>query len=298
MSTSPGRPDGVPAVTPTDIEPGRGRVVLVIAAHADDPTLFCGGTILRWADTGWRVVVGRVTDDRWDSVGVDEATTIERSREELGLAMAALGVSETVDWQWPTDTLADASEVAIRERVIWAIRKYRPHTIVTHDPHSGVGEDNQDHFVVGSAVDEAVWTAQFDKHHPEHMAAGLAPHGVFEQWYFGRPVAEVTGVVDVSVTLDRAIAAALHHELPLRNLVHQLRLQARTGGWRVPLLDDAQDGDLAPVIGTLLRRRATDTGAKYRLDAAEEFRIVRFGGLAPLLELFGERIEPDGTRER
>ena len=284
-------------MTPTDIEPGRGRVVLVVAAHADDPTLFCGGTILRWADAGWRVVVGRVTDDRWDSVGVNEATTIERSREEFGRAMAALGVSETLDWGWPTDTLSDASEVAIRERVIWAIRSFRPHTIVTHDPHSGAGEDNQDHFVVGAAVAEAVWTAQFDKHHPEHLADGVEPHGVFEQWYFGRPVAEVTGVVDIGETIDRAITAALHHELPLRNLVHQLRLQARTGGWRVPLLDDAQDGDLAPVFRTLLGQRAAGTGVKYGLDAAEEFRIVRFGGLAPLLELFGERIEPDGAAD-
>ena len=268
-------------------------MVLVVAAHADDPTLFCGGTLARFAEQGWRVVVCRVTDDRWDSVGVDEATTIERSAEEFRSAMGTLGVREVEDWGWATDTLGDASEVALRERVIRAIRTHRPHTIVTHDPHSGVGEDNQDHWVVAAAVAEAIWCSQFDKHHPEHLADGLEVHGVFEEWYFGRPPARVTDVVDVSSTLDRAVDAAMCHELPLRNLVHQLRLQARTGGWRIPALDEAQDGDLAPVVGHLLRSRAAETGEPWGLEAAEVFRVVRFGGLLPLLEVLGERIDDD-----
>ena len=277
-------------IEPTGIEPGRGRVVLVIGAHGDDPTLFCGGTIARFADAGWRVVVVRVTDDRWDSVGVSEADTIERSYGEFEAAMATLGVVATEHWGWPTDTLGDASEVAIRERAIRALRTHRPHTLMCHDPHSGSGEDNEDHWVVASAAAEAIWCAQFDKHHPEHLADGLEPHGVFEQWWFGRPPGEITDVVDVAPTLDRAVAAALCHELPLRNLIHQLRLQARTGGWRIPVLDDAQQGDIAPIVDALLRSRAGEAGAPYGLDAAEVFRVVRFGGLMGLLELFGERL--------
>ena len=272
--------------------------MLVVAAHADDPTLFCGGTLARLADEGWRVVVCRVTDDRWDSVGVDEATTIERAAGEFRAAMATLGVSEVEDWGWPTDTLGDASEVRLRERVIRAIRTHRPHTLVTHDPHSGVDEDNQDHWVVAAAVAEAIWCAQFDKHHPEHLAEGLEVHGVFEQWYFGRPPARVTDVVDVTATMDRVVDAALCHELPLRNLVHQLRLQARTGGWRIPVLDDAQDGDLRPVVDHLLRSRAAETGAPWELGAAEAFRVVRFGGMLPLLDVLGERLDGAAGDER
>ena len=51
-----------------------------------------------------------------------------------------------------------------------------------------VREDNQDHVKVAAAVDESFWTAQFDKHDPEHLATGPAPHGVFERWQFGRRV--------------------------------------------------------------------------------------------------------------
>lgn len=278
-------------LVPTEIEPGAGRVVLVFGAHADDPSLFCGGTIARWSRAGWRVVVIRVTDDRWDSVGVSEDETMTRSCAEFESAMRTLGVTATEHWGMATDVLGDASEVALRARAVRAIRSHRPHTLVCHDPHSGAGEDNEDHKVVGRAVAEAIWCAQFDKHHPEHLQDGLECHGVFEQWWYGRPPAEVTDVVDTTDTLDVAVAAALCHELPLRNLVHQLRLQARTGGWRIPILDAVQDGDLADVIGMLLRSRAAEVGAPYGLGAAEEFRVVRFGGLAPLLELFGERTD-------
>jgi LmbE family N-acetylglucosaminyl deacetylase len=59
-----------------EITPGAGRVVLVVVAHADDMALFLGGTVARWCDAGWRVVLVRVTDDRWDSVALSEADTI------------------------------------------------------------------------------------------------------------------------------------------------------------------------------------------------------------------------------
>lgn len=278
---------------PTVIEPGRGRVVLVFGAHADDPTLFCGGTIATWAAAGWRVVVIRATDDRWDSVGLDQAATIAGAREQFEAAMAILGVARTEHWDLPTDTLADTSEVALRERAIHAIRRHRPHTIVCHDPHSGTGEDNEDHWMLARAVAEAIWCAQFDQHHPEHLAAGLGCHGVFEQWWYGRPPGEVTDVVDTTAVLDTTVAAALCHELALRNLANQLRLQARTGGWRIPVLDDAVAGDIRPVMEALLRARAAAAGAPDGLGAAERFRVVCFGGLESLLERFGERIDDD-----
>jgi LmbE family N-acetylglucosaminyl deacetylase len=67
--------------TPTTIAPGEGRTILLVVAHADDPALFLGGTILRWADAGWRIVCVRVTDDRWDSHNLTEAATIAASTE-------------------------------------------------------------------------------------------------------------------------------------------------------------------------------------------------------------------------
>ena len=279
---------------PVHFEAGRERVVMVVVAHADDPTLFVGGTILRWSDAGWRVVVVRVTDDRWDSVGLDESSTIAAAATQFEAAMDALAVDEVVELGYPTDVLGDASEVELREHMIRLVRTYRPYALVTFDPFGMYGEDNQDHLKVAAAVDESFWTAQFDKHHPEHLAEGLAPHGVFERWYFARRVIDVTDVVDIAGVIDRKIEAALCHQAALRNLVNQLRMQARTGGWRVSLLDDAQHGDLRPLVEMMLRSGAESTGQRHGLAMAEEFRVVRYGGMSELLEVIGERLDESG----
>lgn len=278
-------------IAPTDIAPGDGRVILLVVAHADDPALFLGGTILRWSDAGWRVVCVRVTDDRWDSVGLTVEETTARNAEQFRRAAAILGIAQIVDLDYPTDVLGDVSEVALRERIIRQVRTHRPYALVTFDPYARPGEDNQDHLKVAQAVDEAFWTSQFDLHHPEHLAAGLQVHGCFERWYFGRSVVEVTDVVDISAVLDRKIEAALQHQVMLRNVVNQLRLQADSGGWRLPMLDAiAGGGDLRPFVELLLRGGAGQVGQRHGLDAAEEFRVVRFGGLEGLLARSGVRI--------
>jgi LmbE family N-acetylglucosaminyl deacetylase len=280
------------------IEPGDGRVVLVVVAHADDVALFLGGTVAAWADAGWRIVVVRVTDDRWDSIGSDEAATATANRSELEQAAAILGVHDIVELGYPTDTLGDVSTVELRERIIHAIRTHRPYALVSFDPYAMYGEDNLDHITVARAVDEAFWTSQFDLHHPEHFdevshhtGEPLAPHGCFERWYFGRQVVDVTDVVDISATLDRKIAAGCCHRTMMRNYFNQLRLQADTGGWRIPAVDDAlAAGDVSPVLTSMLRAGSEGLGAKYGIGAAEEFRVVTFGGMQRLLDSFGERV--------
>jgi LmbE family N-acetylglucosaminyl deacetylase len=274
-----------------DIEPGNGRTILVISPHADDATLFIGGTIAAWSDAGWNVIVVRVTDDRWDSVGLSEAQTIANSAAEFRQAMEILGVAQVVDLGLQTDVLADTSRIALREKIIRLIRTFKPYATVTIDPYSGVGEDNQDHVVVAEATAEAVWTAQFDKHHPEHLEEGLDVHGVVEQWFFGRPVRKVTDIVDITGTLDRKLLAALAHDTPLRNIVTQLRLQARTAGYRVAALEEAQTGDLTLVVEGFVGEPARSLGAQYDLGAAEAFRVERFGGLMDWLRANGEPLD-------
>jgi LmbE family N-acetylglucosaminyl deacetylase len=272
------------------LDEGHGRVVLIIIAHADDVALFLGGTVAAWADAGWRVVVVRVTDDRWDSVGLSEADTIAANTAEFRRCCAVLGVDEIVELGYPTDTLGDVSEVTLREHFIRQVRTHRPYALVTFDPYAMFGEDNQDHVKVAAAVDESFWTSQFDKHHPEHLADGLAPHGCFERWYFGRRVTDVTDVVDIAATLDRKVNAACEHVTMLTHFAHQLRLQAATGGWDLPPADAVvATGEVRPFMEPLLRAGAARTGEAYGLAAAEEFRVVTYGGLGGVLEHWGVR---------
>ncbi len=272
------------------IESGNQRVVLLLVAHADDVALFLGGTVAAWSAAGWRVVVVRVTDDRWDSVGLSEAETMAANSDEFRRAADILGVVEIVELGYPTDTLADVSEVALREQFIRQVRLHRPYALVTFDPYAMYGEDNQDHVKVAAAADEAFWTSQFDKHHPEHLAEGLQLHGCFERWYFGRKVVGVTDVVDISSTLHRKIEAACQHTTMMTNFANQLCLQASTGGWDLPLAASVvATGDIRPMMELLVTAGAAATGAAHGLGAAEEFRVVTFGGLSGYLEHLGVR---------
>lgn len=267
--------------------------MLVVIAHADDLSLFIGGTVAAWADHGWRVVVVRVTDDRWDSLGLSEEATIAANTAELNGAAKILGVSEIVELRYATDVLGDASEVALREKIIRQIRTHRPYALVSFDPYARNGEDNQDHLLVAAATDEAFWTSQFDKHHPEHLDDGLAVHGCFERWYFGRKVVDVTDVIDITHTIDRKVAAGCSHTTMMTNFFHQLHLQATTGGWVIDAVDEAlAHGDISALLAQLIRAGSEQTGRGHGVAAAEEFRVVRFGGLQGLLDRLGRRVEP------
>lgn len=265
------------------IERGDGRVVLVIIPHADDAAIRCGGTIVLWAQMGWRVIVLRVTDDSTDSVGLDRIETTRRNRREFESACRIMGVDQIVELGYETDRLADVPETELRAHFIRAIRQVRPWVLASFDPMGGPGENNQDHLCVARAVDEAFWTSMFDKHHPEHLDEGLMPHGVFEQWYFARQLPCPDTVVDIGAVLDRKTEAVTAHRTMVANMVHQARLQAATGGLDVPLLRLQPDVAATEYARRLVVGRAEAVGARHGLHAAEEFRVVRFGGLGPML---------------
>jgi hypothetical protein len=74
------------------------------------------------------------------------------------------------------------------------------------------------------------------------------------------------------------------------NFFNQLRMQAHTGGWSLPPIEDALDaGTVDDVLSRLLRAGSERLGATYGVGAAEEFRVVTFGGMQGLLDALGTR---------
>jgi len=261
-------------MTAQDLTYGKDRLLLVVVAHADDPAIFAGGVLALFVQAGWQVHALRVTDDRWDSVGLPEAETIVRNAAEFRAAARVLGLAGAEDLGWQTDVLGDASRVALRERIIHAIRRLRPYALMCFDPNSMFYEDNLDHRVLAEAADEAFWTAMFDKHHPEHFAEGLAPHGTVERWYFGRTVAAVTHVFDTSGVIEKQLEAIRCHATPIANMAQQYALQARTAG-RPQAGTDAVLADPGAALSARLRAAAAEKGKPFGCDAAEYLRLHR-----------------------
>lgn len=257
-----------------DLAYGRGRVLLLVVAHADDPAIFAGGALALFVQAGWHIHAVRVTDDRWDSVGLSETDTITANATEFRAAAAVLGIQSVEDLGWQTDVLGDASRVALRERIIHAIRRLQPYGLMSFDPNAMFYEDNLDHKVLAEAVDEAFWTAMFDKHHPEHFAEGLAPHGCVERWYFGRSVPAVTHVFDTGGVIETQMRAVACHATPIANMAHQHALQARTAQ-RPEAETRAALADPALALCTRIRSAAEARGKPFGLKAAEYFRLHR-----------------------
>jgi LmbE family N-acetylglucosaminyl deacetylase len=259
-----------------EVEPGHGRTLLVISPHADDATIQCGGTIVLWARSGWRIVLARVTNDALDSVGVDRATTIVQNTDQLHRAAAILGIDDIIELGYETDRMSEVSEVSLRERLIRLYRTARPYGVVSFDTLPATGENNQDHIRVAEAADEAFWTAMFDKHHPEHFLEGLSPHGIFERWLFGRGLLYADTVVDVSASIDAKVEAMAAHETMLLNMAAQIRLQASTGEIALPIPAGPDRFVARWLAERIVRTRAAAIGARYGLAYAEEFRVARF----------------------
>jgi LmbE family N-acetylglucosaminyl deacetylase len=257
-----------------DLAYGSGRVLLVIVAHADDPAIFAGGVLRLFVQAGWLVHALRVTDDRWDSVGWGEDETIARNAAEFRAAAATLGLAGVEDLGWQTDVLGDASRVALRERLIHAIRQLKPYALMGFDPNSLLYEDNLDHKVLAEAMDEPFWTAMFDKHHPEHFAERLAPHGCVERWYFGRSVAAVTHVFDTTDVIETQMQAVTCHATPIANMAAQYAQQAATAGYLQQETDKAL-ADPAAALCDRLRAGASARGQHFGLAAAEYLRLHR-----------------------
>ncbi len=202
---------------------------------------------------------------------------------------------------FPTDSLADVRLTKIRERFIYCIRKYKPYAVFSFDPFAPF-EGNQDHLRVAQAVDEAFWTACFDLHHPEHFEEGLAPFSVCERWYFARSPQNTNYAVEISETIEAKIAAMAAHKTMMRNVIQQFRLQLKTWGRCVPLLDAAMKGEHEILLSTILKRDALDKANSLNLKKntmVELFRLERFGDLEDFFNELSERLPdaPESPKE-
>lgn len=255
------------------------QTVLVICPHADDAAAFCGGQVIKFSDEGWHVVMVRVTNDETDSIGLSREATIKINAEQMNKAAQIMGVHEVVELGYITDCLGDVSRVEIREKFIRLFRQYRPYAVMSFDPYAQY-EPNLDHVVVSQAVEEAYWTATFDKHHPEHLQEGLQPHSVCERWYFARRLPTITCAVDVSEQIERKIEALSAHVEMWRNTLNQSKLQLATWERYLPILDEAiESGDMHPMADLYLRGQAKRWGNEYGMEYAEVYRVDQFGGL-------------------
>lgn len=121
--------------------------ILVVAAHADDETLGCGGTIAKHVDSGDNVSVVFMTNGVGSRLKETDLDSIERALGSEG-AMAVLGVSKIYQLDFPDNRMDSVALLDVVKALEHIIREATPSVIYTHF----VGDLNVDHQVTHKAV--------------------------------------------------------------------------------------------------------------------------------------------------
>ncbi|HEX9414205.1 MAG TPA: PIG-L deacetylase family protein [Ktedonobacterales bacterium] len=217
--------------------------VLVIMAHPDDAEFTCGGTVARFAQSGYRVqYVLATSGDKGstDRHAVPEQLAATRHAEQKEAART-LGVEE-VTFLGHRDGEVEVSLVFRRE-LAQVLRQGKPAIVLTFDPWQRY-QIHPDHRAVGQTALDAVAAARDPLYFSEQLTEGLTEHRVHNVYLFSTDMPNY--YVDITATLDVKIAALQCHR--------------------------SQIGDRP--IGEMLRARAAVTGQERGLAAAEAFHYL------------------------
>ena len=200
---------------------------LIVCAHPDDAEIGVGATVAKWTGQGCEITYVVCTTGSGGSNDLSmtaERLVLLRGQEQHDSA-GALGVKEVVMLTHPDGSLEDTYE--FRGEVVRAIRKYRPHTVFTHDPYRMSGFQHRDHRMCGIVTMDAVYPFARDHlHFPEQIKSeGLLPHKVRHLMMWGSDRPDV--VVDVTDTIEQQIEALSRHTSQVGGLAPEGRLGAR-----------------------------------------------------------------------
>lgn len=194
------------------------QTALAVVAHPDDMEYGASGAVARWTDQGKSVAYLLVTAGE---AGI-EAMAPEEVRplraDEQRVACAAVGVTDLQILDHPDGMLTYGLD--LRRDVAAAIRRVQPDLVITlnHRDTFGPGALNMaDHKVTGLAVIDAVRDAANRWVFRELLDDGLEPWGGV-RWVAVSGSPEPTHAVDVSDTIDRAVASLEAHVLYLQGL--------------------------------------------------------------------------------
>ncbi len=160
---------------------------MVVFAHPDDADWGCSGSAAKWTRLGWEVVYVMCTDG---SKGTEDrsltgAELSEIRKQEQLEAGRVLGLKTVEFLDFPDGYLEPTIE--LRREIVRAIRKHRPHILITTNPTRDLSFGryigHPDHFAAGEAAMSAVFPSARDHlWDPDMLAEGLEPWKVHEVW--------------------------------------------------------------------------------------------------------------------
>ena len=190
---------------------------MVIFAHPDDAEIGAGATAARWSSEGCEITYVQCTTGSSGSNNTDMTSKrIVRIRStEQRAAADIIGVGEIIVLNHPDGEL-EANRVFLGE-IVYALRKYRPEIVLTHDQHRIHRFQHRDHRHVGTTAQDAVYPYARDHlHFPEQIIYEIKPYKVKHLFFWGGEQPNV--IVDITDSINTKIKALAKHESQIAGL--------------------------------------------------------------------------------
>jgi len=164
------------------------RHAIVLAAHADDETLGCGGTIAKLTRSGWLVDIVIVSDGVVTARG-----TQQDNREDAKAACKLLGVESPRFLGFPDQRLDEVSMMELSNTLVPLTDG--PDLVMTH----ATADLNRDHRLIAEAA-RIAWR-------PTERAVSILEFEIPASAYWNGQTFAANYYVDISDTLDIKLAA-------------------------------------------------------------------------------------------
>ena len=188
------------------------RRVLALMPHPDDMEILCAGTLIRLRDLGWEVHVATMTPGDKGSVTLPPEEIAVTRRAEARRGAATVGAT-----RYHCLEFADCEIVFDnnpRRRVAGLLRAIDPFLVITTPPDDYM----LDHEITSRLVRDACFNAPIRNYAAEGPTGPSS--GIPYLYYtdaieghdiFGRP-SRITGIVDISLQIERKIKALACHD--------------------------------------------------------------------------------------
>ena len=255
-------------------KPHKGKVLLAVHAHLDDIPYYCGGTCAKLINEGYTGYLLRTSNDEKCGGGTDAQNIKSNETENIKMAKS-LGFTDVFDFYYRNHRMNDICSTEFRSRVVFLIRMLKVDTVLTFNPW-GHGEENPDHWMTGRVVEESCWMAGMGNDFPEHLEAGIQPHGVKERYYFvGRPGQPFNRVVDIGSYIQQKVQSIAECKSQGGGRSgSQLRARLAKQGKRLPILGNDDETADREYVRQFLIDEYRELGKQYGLEYAEQFYYI------------------------
>ncbi len=255
-------------------KPSHGRVLAVVVPHADDCSIFAGGTLAKLISEGYTGYLIRLTNDDADSVRTDPRADIRQRRVRNAPSSAKiLGLERVFDLNYRNHYLDQVPPTELRARLVFLFRALKVDTVFSFDP-AATYDMNPEHRYGAQMVEYSCFLSGSRLDYQEHFVAGLSPQRILEKYYWARGQQLANRVVDVSQTIATKIEAIAANKTQIGGMVRGLKSDLRRSGLVIPTLEIDDETAIRRYAGEIFGGYAKKIGEQYGIGFGERFRHV------------------------